>query len=184
MHRVRRIWNLAVLGAVFILQLAVIPLTAQQVKPPDKTPPPQITRAPARVWRSLTTGKEYSVRVNGQTLYAEWVNIPLALVQGGAYIRSECRRVGTHWVGISRSHLPCDTMEGNKRVQNWCNLVTKIEIDSMTADRINGRAEALRRFDCERCRILEKVWAKFEWVPKAEARGSDGLPREKGSSGH
>jgi hypothetical protein len=180
LHCKRKVLNLAALGVVFILQLAVVPLTAQQVKPPDRTPP-RVTQPPARVWRSLTTGKEYSVRVAGQTVYAEWVNIPPALVQGGAYIRSECRRVGTRWVGISRSHLPCDTMEGARRVQNWCTLATRIEIDSMTTDRITGRAEALRRFDCERCRILEKAWAKFEWVPKTETRIPDSAPREKGA---
>jgi hypothetical protein len=180
LHRERKAWNFAVLGAVFILQLAVVPLKAQQVKPPHKTPP-QVTRPPARVWRSLTTGKEYSVRVTGQTFYAEWVNIPPALVQGEAYIRSECRRVGTRWVGTSRSHLPCDTMEGTRHVQNWCNLATGIEIDSITTDRITGRAEAIRRFDCEHCRILEKVWAKFEWVPREETRIPESAPREKGS---
>ena len=177
LHRRRKVWGFAVLGAVFILHLATLPLRAQQVKPPNRTRPPQVTRPPAQVWRSLTTGKEYSVRVDAQTLYAEWVNVPPPLVQGSAYIRSECRRVGTRWVGISRSYLPCDTMEGNRRVQNWCNLVTRIEIDSMTADRITGRAEAIRRFDCERCRILEKVWAKFEWVPKAETRTPERAPR-------
>ena len=129
----------------------------------------------------MTTGKEYSVRVTGQTVYAEWVNIPPALVQGEAYIRSECRRVGTRWVGTSRSHLPCDTMEGGRRVRNWCNLVTGIEIDSMTQDRITGRAEALRRFDCEHCRILEKAWAKFEWVPKAKTGVPLPAPKGKGT---
>jgi hypothetical protein len=178
LHCERKAWNFVVLGAVFMLQLAVVPLTAQQVKPPGKTPP-QVRRPPARVWRSLTTGKEYSVRVTGQTFYAEWVNIPPALVQGGAYIRSECRRAGTRWVGTSRSHLPCDTMEGTRHVQNWCNLVTGIEIDSMTTDRITGRAEALRRFDCEHCRILEKVWAKFEWASREETRIPESAPRRK-----
>ncbi len=121
------------------------------------------------------------MRVNGRTLQAEWVNIPPALVQGRAYIRSECRRVGNRWVGTSRSHLPCDTMEGTRRVQNWCNLVTGIEIDSLTPDRISGRAEAIRRFDCERCRILEKVWAKFEWVPKSRAGTPQPAPQGKGT---
>lgn len=179
MHRERKASNFTVLGAVFILQFAVFPLTAQQVKPPNKTRPAQVTHPPAQVWRSLTTGKEYSVRVDGGTLYAEWVNIPPALTQRGAYIRSECRRVGTRWVGISRSYLPCDTMEGNKRVQNWCNLLTKIEVDSISADRIIGRAEGLRRFDCERCKILETVWKDFEWVPKPETRTPESAPRGK-----
>lgn len=178
MHRRGNALNIGLVCAFSLLELAVLPLAAQQVEPPDKTRPPQITRPPSRVWKSLTTGKEYRVRVNSQTLYAEWVNIPPPLVQGGAYIRSECRRIGTRWVGISRSYLPCDTMEGNKRVKNWCKLLTRIEFDSITADRMTGRAEALRRFDCERCRILEKVWANFKWVPKPETRGSE--PARKG----
>lgn len=171
--------RITLIGTFSLLQIAALPLAGQEAKPSAKTRPPQVTRPPAQVWRSLTTGKEYSVRISGQTLFAEWVNIPPPLVQGGAYIRSECRRVGARWVGISRSYLPCDTMEGNRRVKNWCNLLTKIEIDSMTADRIKGRAEALRRFDCERCRILEKVWANFDWVPKPQPPVPENTPRGK-----
>lgn len=180
LHQDRNALSVILVGAFYILQINVLPLAAQQVKPPERSRPPQITRPPEQIWTSLTTGKEYSVRTNGQTLHAEWVNIPPPLVQGGAYIRSECRRAGARWIGISRSYLPCDTMEGNKRVQNWCNLLTKIEIDSMTADRITGRAEALRRFDCERCQILEKVWANFEWVPKPQPPVPENTPRGKG----
>ncbi len=49
---------------------------------------------------------------------------------------------------------------------NWCHLVTKIEFDNVGADRITGRGEGLRRFDCANCKILETAWVNFEWVPK------------------
>ncbi len=159
MNRDRTIRKRTLAGGLILLAL---PLAAQQGAPR----PPQVPRAPGQVWRSLTTGKEYRVRMGSQVLYAEWVNIPPQLAQRGAYIRTECRRVGAKWVGTSRSYLPCDTIEGKKRVTNWCHLLTKIEIDTVTDKRIAGRGEGLKRFDCQRCKILETVWKAFEWVPK------------------
>lgn len=149
------------------LQASTARLEAQQAKLPDVGTPPKVARSSGRVWRSLTTGKEYRVRVESQILRAEWVNIPAALRQHGAYIRSECRRAGSKWVGTSRSYLPCTLSEGGKEeIGNWCRLLTRIEIDAVTESTITGRAEGLKRFDCRSCRILETVWKDFQWVPK------------------
>jgi hypothetical protein len=124
--------------------------------------------APTQIWKSKTTGYEYRVRVQGNTFNAEWVNVPPALARHGAYIRTECHRVGEKWIGTSRSYLPCSAEPGPKgRVTNWCRLVTRTEIDSMTPDQITGRGQSLRRFDCRTCKILETAWANFLWVPKA-----------------
>lgn len=127
--------------------------------------------ASGRVWKSVTTGKEYRVRLERDLLHAEWINISPALAKGGAYIRSELRRAGTKWAGTSRLHLPCESVEDNKPVRNWCLLETRIEIDAITSDRITGRGESLRRFDCRVCKILETRWAKFEWVPEGQKAG-------------
>lgn len=136
--------------------------------PPPPPARPKVVDAPERVWRSLTTGREYRVRVQNERLTAEWVNIPLNERQRGAFIRTECRRTGTRWIGTSDSFLPCESVEGGKRVSNWCRLTTKFEIHLMTDARISGRAEAPRRFDCRTCKILEPVWASFEWTPRPE----------------
>jgi hypothetical protein len=163
-----RIRLLLLAAAILLVGLAGPRPRAEQRKSKEKAKAAQTIPVAARVWRSLTTGKEYRVWVENERLNAEWVNIPPALVQGGAYIRSVCRRVGTRWIGTTRSYLPCETQEGGKQVSNWCHLLTKIEIDSVAAERIRGRAEGLRRFDCQRCKILETVWKDFEWVPKEQ----------------
>ena len=124
-----------------------------------------------RVWKSATTGKEFRVWTEGGVLHAEWANVSPALAKGGAYIRSELRRAGTKWAGTSRLYLPCESVEANKPVSNWCLLETKMEIDALTADRITGRGESLKRFDCRTCKMLETGWAEFDWVPKEQKAG-------------
>jgi hypothetical protein len=127
----------------------------------------------ARIWKSETTGKEFRVWTEKGILHAEWVNIPPRLAQGGAFIHSELRRTGSKWAGTSKLRLPCESVEDNKPVHNWCSLETKIEIGRHTAKHITGRGESLRRFDCRVCKILEMGWANFEWVLKEpEAGGS------------
>lgn len=142
-------------------------LEAQQSKPPATSHLPPAFPAPSGVWRSQTTGKEYRVRIENEQLRVEWVNIPAALAQRGAYIRTDCRRVGTKWIGTSRIFLPCPVLLGLKeRGGKWCHLQTRTEIDAVTQDRITGHTEGLRRFDCQNCRALETAWREFVWVPK------------------
>jgi hypothetical protein len=148
-------------------------LAAQQAKPHSKEPPARAVAAPARIWRSVTTGREYRVWMDKDRLHTEWVNLSPALAQAGAYIRSESHRVGTRWIGTVQSYLPCEARESDKRVSNRCHLETRIEIDSMTTERITGRAQALRRFDCKACRVIEAAWANFVWTPK-DRKAEDG----------
>jgi hypothetical protein len=154
------------LAVIIILNLHRGAILAQQPKPSPE--PPRFPEAPAsaRIWKSLTTGKEYRVWTSNSQLYAEWINITPEFRQHGAYIRTECQRAGTRWIGISHSLLPCEREGNNRKDYNWCPWVTKIEIDRVEADRMTGRAEGLKRHDCNGCKILETVWKDFEWVPK------------------
>jgi len=126
--------------------------------------------APARVWKSLTTGHEYRVRIEGDVLRAEWVNIPPDVARQGAYVRTECRRVGSKWIGTTRSRLPLPCTEvtapDGRHPSAWCSLVTRTEIDSVSADRIAGRAQAPTRLDCQACKLLDAEWKDFTWTPK------------------
>lgn len=158
-----------VLGVVILVLFASGLSAAWQAKPPGKTGQFPVPPASARVWRSQTTGKEYRVWIENERLHAEWVNVPPELAQRGAYTRTECRHVGTRWIGTSQSRLPCETTENGKHVSNWCQVATKIEFDRVGANHMAGRGEALRRFDCAACRVLETVWKDFEWVPKEQS---------------
>ena len=164
-------FRLLVGAGALVLLFTPLQWAAGQTDKSKKTTAASAAPASARLWKSETTGKEFRVWTEKGVLHAEWVNVPPALTKGGAYIRSELRRTGTKWSGTSQLRLPCESVEGNKPVSNWCSLETKMEIESNTADRITGRGESLRRFDCRTCKMLETGWAGFEWVPKEQKAG-------------
>ncbi len=159
----------ALLCGVGLLALGSEPPQAQKRGPAPPACSSTISAASSRIWKSNTTGKEYRVRTNGDRFYAEWVNLPREHATHKAYIRSEALFTGSKWVGISRSFLPCATGEESKSkggITRWCHLVTRIEIDAITADRITGRGDTLKSFDCHTCKVLETGWKEFVWVPK------------------
>lgn len=85
----------------------------------------------------------------------------------GGYVRTECKRIGSKWIGTTRSLLPCTGgADPGAKILNWCPLVTRTEIDSIAPDRITGRAQAIRSSDCQSCKLLEAVWKDFVWTPK------------------
>jgi hypothetical protein len=123
--------------------------------------------APAwRVWKSQTTANKYRARLEKDLFHAEWVDVPADWAKQGAYVRTECRRTGSKWVGTSESHLPCTKGEGaSEQTMNWCDLKTRTEIDSISPDRITGHGESARKVDCQQCKILEAGWTAFVWTP-------------------
>jgi len=134
--------------------------------------PPQTSSAAGQaeklpdVWRSLTTGKEYFVRTDKSHFYAQWVNLPPSAAQHGAYIHTACEREGSKWTGASEIYMPCAAGEGkNEKIANTCHLNLKIEIESISKDRITGRGQTLKKFNCGACKVVETGWAGFEWVP-------------------
>lgn len=161
----------AFISCVALACLLILPsssLLAQQSNEPEDTKLESPTLA-GTLWKSETTGRTYRVRVEAQTLRAEWSNVPTDLSKRGAYIRSEARPAGQRWVGTSRSQLPCAAQTGaTASVTNWCLLITRIEFDRVAPTRITGRGETLKRFDCQTCKILETGWANFTWVPQAQ----------------
>jgi hypothetical protein len=122
------------------------------------------TASTGRVWKSQTTGNEYLVRVQNDVFHAEWINVPVDWAKRGAYLRTECRRVGSKWVGTSESRLPCGERNSEQNL-NWCHLQTRTEIDSFSSDRITGHGQSVRKVDCQQCKILEAGWNAFEWTP-------------------
>ena len=94
MKRYRLLHHLALAFALASLPLAGILLWAQQQRPPVRIPITPPEQGYPKLWKSETTGKEYRVQVDRGRFYAEWVNIPPESAKRGAYIRSECRRVG------------------------------------------------------------------------------------------
>ncbi|HUY15156.1 MAG TPA: hypothetical protein VMX16_16235 [Terriglobia bacterium] len=122
------------------------------------------------VWKSETTKSEYRIQVSANSFTAVWTNIPKPMQQQGAYVRTECRRMGSKWIGTTRSYLPfsCGAgSAGHPPAVHWCHILTRTEISSIAPGRIEGRGEALKSFDCDHCRILQKEWKPFTWAPLA-----------------
>lgn len=118
------------------------------------------------LWRSKTTGHEYFVRMDKTHFYAQWVNLPPAAAQHDAYIHTACKLVGSKWVGTSDIYMPCAIVGGKTdKIENTCHLKLKIEIDSISKDRITGRGQTLNKFNCHVCKVIETGWAEFDWVP-------------------
>jgi hypothetical protein len=116
-----------------------------------------------QVWKSESTGKEYRVKVEGDLFSAEWVNLPPEAAKQGRYIRTECRRNASRWIGTSRLLLGCQLPNGNMKL---CPLIVRFEVDFISPDRITGGGENLKDFDCGTCGIRKTGWAPFTWTPK------------------
>ncbi len=149
-----------------ILATASFQLAAdnQQTPTPAVKKPAAKSAASPQIWRSASTGREYRVKIDGDRLSAEWANIPAPAAKQGAYIRSECRRSGTRWIGTSRILLPCALPSGKTRM---CPMVLRFEVDFISPDRITGGAEILREFDCGSCEVRKTGWGPFTWIPKS-----------------
>ena len=164
--------NAVVVHGVFVLWfagLAGFPVTAQEVKSSAASPVVVSAASSAKLWKSETTGKEYRVQVEKDRFYAEWVNLPADSVKRGAYIRTECRRVGSKWIGTTRVFILCPEMPGGEiKSTNGCPLTFRFEVDSITTDRIAGRGETLRNFDCQKCEVRQTGWGDFVWVPEGK----------------
>lgn len=151
-----------------ILSARLIGYFGQELKPGTNAEPYPRTKT-GRIkdmWVSQTTGNQYHVTVEGGVFRAEWLNVPGEWAAQGAFIRTECTRHGTKWVGTSLSFMPWSSQKGTEaKVKNWCHLETKFEVDSITDDTISGRGESVRKFDAGACKILKSGMSDFHWSP-------------------
>lgn len=135
----------------------------------QNAPKPAGTKSAAKagalpaIWKSQTSGKEYRVKVEDDLFTAEWVNIPPDAAKQGRYIRTQCRRSASRWIGTSRLLLGCQLSNGNMKL---CPLILRFEVDFISPDRITGGGENLKDFDCGTCEIRKTGWGPFTWTPK------------------
>jgi hypothetical protein len=166
LNRRRRIWNVVLVGG--ILALGFVGCSKQGVTArANAEATPATTQSPAQnMWVSKTTGKHYRVTVGGETFRAEWVNVPSEWAAHGAFMRTECKRQGSMWVGTSLSFMPWSPQKGTKaKAAHWCRLETKFEVDAINADSIIGRGENVKKLDYQKCQILDSGMATFLWTP-------------------
>ena len=156
-------WMFLLVCAILATSSVQLSSQSQSAPKPGGAKPTTKAGATAKIWKSTTTGKEYRVQIDGDHFTAEWTNIPPEAAKQGAYIRSECRRSGSRWVGTSRILLACPLSGGKMKM---CPMLLRFEVDSISSDRITGGGEILREFDCGSCEVQKTGWGPFTWVPK------------------
>jgi hypothetical protein len=160
----------------------IVPLMANSAVQPLGTASKIVATAPTgmsreRIWTSVTSGRDFKLRVDGDYIYTEWINLPPQLQTTAAFSRSELKKVGDKWVGKSRSNMPYeykskyfDFWKNGQTVGtvnvNWCQLEFDFEIDSLTDTRIEGRGMGFTSFDAKKCKPGKMEWKTFTWIPK------------------
>jgi len=116
----------------------------------------------AKVWSSLHSGRDYKMRIDGEFIYVDWVNMPPALISTAAFMRSELKKNGDKWTGKVRSFLPYNYYANIK----WCRMEADIEIDKISDTRIEGRAMNFKSINVRKCQAEKPTWESFAWIPK------------------
>jgi len=134
----------------------------------QRTGSPPSAKSASALWKSQTTGYEYRVEIEGETLKAERMDLPKDSAHEGAYVRTTAQHQGSKWIGKTQIFLPCAL--GHGPVINKCHLTMGFEITEMGSDLIRGRIENpdLSQFDCKSCNAPKKEWKDFVWVPKKQ----------------
>jgi hypothetical protein len=118
------------------------------------------------VWTSMTTGRDFKVRVEGDYIYSEWINLPSQLQTTPAFMRSESKKAGDKWVGKVRSRLPYAYKVFGVEYVNWCSMEIDLEIDSITDSRIEGHSSNWSSFDAKKCKPGKTESKPFTWILK------------------
>ncbi len=80
----------------------------------------------ALLWTSLTSGRDYTLRQDGDYLYMDWVNIPPDFKTAGAFRRSELKKTPDgKWRGKSHARLPCTYTKRFGRVRAECDQLVQ-----------------------------------------------------------
>jgi S1-C subfamily serine protease len=150
--------------------MALLVTAHQQAKPLEAASGDSFTAG--TVWTSLTTGRDYNLKQDGDYLYVDWLNVPPDIKTAGGFSRDELKRSQDgKWRGKIHQRLPCTYTQGRgafaRSVTNWCSREGNIEIDLMSDKRIEGIGTSSEKFDCKKCEAEGKAEEKpFTWIPK------------------
>jgi len=156
-----------------VVALLAIPPLAAAAEQPSSPPKPTSASTKAasgqlpKLWHSASSQHDFRVEVKDDVFRAEWVNVPPAAAKQGVYIRTECRRSGTKWVGSSNLTMLFGVRGAPAgKDTKVCHLTVRFEVDLLSADKISGHSEKLRDFDVNTCQVRQTSWGEFTWVPK------------------
>ena|ERR1035438_4067379 len=162
-------WKLAPMMLMALLMISSFAAADQKPAPDAKSPSTSKTASAElpKIWHIDAKHKDFKVQVTNDLFRADWVNIPPDAAKQGAYIHTQCRRVGTKWVGTSSVYqAPAVSKDPAVKTTKMCHLTIRFEVDSITPEKITFHSEAMRNFDPTKCQLLQTAWEEFSWVPK------------------
>jgi hypothetical protein len=123
------------------------------------------------VWTSLTSGRDYTMRQDGDYLYMDWVSIPPEIKTAGGFARSELKKSPDgKWRGKSHARFPCTYTRGlgayARTITNWCSREDDVEIDLLSDKRIEGFSVGWQKFECKNCEGKGVENRPFTLIPK------------------
>lgn len=123
------------------------------------------------LWTSLTSGRDYTIRQDGDYLYIDWTSIPPELKTAGQFSRAELKKSSDgKWRGKVRAHFACSYRRGfgayAQNVVNWCTRDDDMEIDLLSDNRIEGLSVGWQKFDCKKCEASGVENKPFTFIPK------------------
>jgi hypothetical protein len=143
------------------------PSTAVLSTPSATAAPKPVAGQIPKLWQSESSKHEFRVDLTNDLFRAEWVNIPPTAARQGAYIRTECRRTGSKWVGTSKVNMLFAVPDAPAgKDTKLCSITVRFEVESISAEKITGHSESLHSFDINTCRVQQTTWGPFTWVPK------------------
>lgn len=143
----------------------------QQPKPLDSVASKGDGLTESTVWTSLTSGRDYTMRQDGDYLYMDWVSIPTEIKTAGGFSRSELKRSPDgKWRGKVHARLPCTYTKGlgayARTFTNWCSREDDMEIDLLSTRRIEGISMGWAKFECKKCEPKGVEQKPFTLIPK------------------
>jgi len=162
-------WKLALIILMALLMISSFAAADQKPVPDAKSPSASKTASAElpKIWHIDGKHKDFRVQVTNDLFRADWVNIPPDAAKQGAYIHTECRRLGTKWVGTSSVYQAAAiSKDPAVKTTKMCHLTIRFEVDSITPEKITFHSEAMRNFDPAKCQLLQTAWEEFSWVPK------------------
>src|ERR1019366_9074245 len=74
------------------------------------------------VWTSLTSGRDYTIRQDGDYLYMDWVSIPTQIKEAAGFTRSELKKGSDgKWREQAHARLPLHIHQKFGRICADCN---------------------------------------------------------------
>jgi V8-like Glu-specific endopeptidase len=153
-------------------EVTALLVTAQkQGKPLESVAKSGDSLAGGTIWTSMTSGRDFSIKQDGDYLYIDLVSIPVNIKNAGGFMRDELKKSPDgKWRGKIHARLPCNYTKGlgvyARNITNWCSREDDLEIDLLSDKRIEGIGTYWEKFNCKKCEPEVVEQKPFTWIPK------------------